>query len=108
MRSSKSSLVTVSLLALSIAACGNSGGSDDPADAQPPARTDPGGTGAGADGRPPAAEPVGNPATNEDLTEELGLFVAPNGADNADGTRAYPLARIQSAIDLAKTLGKRV
>lgn len=108
MRSSSSSLAIISLLALSVAACGSSGSDSAPGPQSGPGgdSNNPGGQG-GPDGGLPKAEPIGKP-TNEDLTEKFGVFVSPSGTDDADGTRAHPLARIQPAIDLAKTIGKRV
>lgn len=109
MRSSSSSLLVVSLLALAAAACGSSGSSSPPG-AEPGTPGDPNNpdAGPGADGGGPKAPSVPGPAANEELTEKFGVFVAPTGTDNADGTRAHPLARIQPAIDLAKAIGKRV
>jgi hypothetical protein len=105
MRSSSSSVFALGLIVFSLAACSSSGG-DSPAGTPGPG--EPGGTDTppGADG--PKAPPVGGPASSDELTEKFGVFVAPSGADNADGTRERPLARIQPAIDLAKKLGKRV
>ena len=105
MRSSASSFVVVSLLALTIAACGSSG-SDSPPGTEPGAG--PNGTDGGPDAPAPSAPAVTGTPVNDELTDQLGVFVSPTGADNADGTRAHPLARIQPAIDLAHKVGKRV
>jgi hypothetical protein len=110
MTSSTSSRVVRALLAnvaLASAACGVFG-SDSPAGAdQPPAQTPATDADGGVvDG--PKAPPITGPAAQNELTDELGIFVASNGLDNADGTHAHPLAKIQAGIDKAKTVGKRV
>jgi hypothetical protein len=56
----------------------------------------------------PKAPGVGGPANSTELTDELGVFVAPSGDERGSGTHDHPLASIQTAIDLAKRLGKRV
>ena len=75
-------------------------GSDDPAappaeDAQMPSRGTPN-------------MDVGGPADPSELTDQFGVFVAPNGQPHTDGNHARPAASIQDGIDLAKRVGKRV
>ena len=57
---------------------------------------------------PPKAAPVGGPASVNELTDALGVFVAPSGKTGAEGTHSRPLATIQAGIELAKRVGKRV
>ena len=64
------------------------------------------GGGDGGDG--PKAKPVEGTPDASDLNETLGVFVAPNGRPNAEGTREHPLLAVQAGIDLGKKLGKRV
>src|SRR4051812_29718583 len=59
-----------------------------------------------APGEGPKAPPVGGPADNSELTDALGIFVAPDGNPAADGTHAHPVASIQVGIDIAKRVGK--
>ena len=54
------------------------------------------------------APAVGGPADSSELTDALGVFVSPSGDDRANGNHDHPLASIQTAIDLAKRIGKRV
>ena|GEM_PF-840523 len=90
-------------LAFVATGCGSSGGtsSDPAADPVVPARAD------GTEDTPKAPA-VGGPATTNELTDELGVFVALSGQPNAEGTHARPLSTIQAGIDLAKRVGKRV
>jgi hypothetical protein len=105
MTSLSSSRIVLALLAnvaLAAAACGTFGGD---APATPGADTQ-GTDGGSTDG--PKAPPVNGPASNNELTDALGIFVSTKGQDSADGTHAYPLATIQAGIDHAKAVGKRV
>ncbi len=81
------------VIVASTAACGVFHGDDDA-----------GGESAGSD----KLTAVGGAADPSELTNRLGVFVAPSGAENADGSLEHPLARIQAGIDLAKTSGKRL
>ncbi len=57
---------------------------------------------------PPAAPPLtGTPAPSE-IDEKLGVFVAPSGTTDGEGTRAKPVASIAKGIEIAKQSGKRV
>ncbi len=61
---------------------------------------------------PTAAEPVappleGTPAADE-LTEKFGLFVAPTGTAEGEGTRERPLGSVSQAIAKGKEVHKRV
>lgn len=104
-RSSHLVLVLLSTFAVTTAGCGVFGADDaPPAEPETPAPSREGDP--NAEG--PKAPPVGGPANSSELTNELGVFVAPRGADDAEGTRQHPLARIQAGIDLAKKVGKRV
>ena len=108
MRSSRFTVFAFGLLAtvaITASGCGAFGSGDDPPPAADETPTPPP---PGPNGELPRAPAVGGPPDPSELTNTLGVFVAPSGADNADGTRERPLARIQPAIDLAKTLGKRV
>lgn len=60
------------------------------------------------EGEGPKAPPVGGPASTNELTDALGVFVAADGQSDAPGTRAQPMPSIQAAIDLGKRVGKRV
>ncbi len=51
---------------------------------------------------------VGGPANPNDVTNARGIFVAPHGAERADGSSEHPLARIQAGVELAQSVGKRV
>ena len=106
MRSSRTKvfglLGTVAILA---SGCGGFGSGDD---SPAPGGETPAPPVPGPNGEPPKAPPVGGPPDPTEFTNVLGIFVAPSGSDGADGTRERPLARIQPAIDLAKTVGKRV
>jgi hypothetical protein len=93
--------VLLATLGVSATACSGFGAADaakatDPA----PAEQVPGGG--------PAAPPITGTPTAGDINEELGVFVSPNGATLAAGTRAQPLASIQAGIDMGKSAGKRV
>jgi len=95
MATSTSSRIVLALLAnlaLASTACGVFSSDDSPSspETQPPPQP-------GADGGPvevPKAPPVGGPAAQNELTDELGVFVAPSGFDGADGTHGQPLATI--------------
>jgi len=65
-----------------------------------------GGSGGASDG--PKAPPVSGTPVDDELVENLGIFVTASGSEDGDGTRTRPLARIQAGIDLGKKLGKRV
>lgn len=111
MTSSSSRLVLALLvnLALGSGGCAVFGSGDSPspapeADTQAPPQQ--GADGGVAEG--PKAPAVGGPASQNELTDQLGIFVAPTGLDSADGTHARPLATIQAGIDKAKAVGKRV
>ena len=101
--SSRLVLGLITNLALATGGCGVFGSDDSSAPAEAPAPTPDGG---GVDG--PKAPPVGGPATQNELTDEFGVFVATNGNDTSDGSHARPFATIQVGIDRAKTVGKRV
>lgn len=109
---STSSRLVLALIAASVAvasgACGVFGSSSD--DSPAPAEAPPPGTPA-ADGgtvEGPKAPPVGGPASQNELTEQFGVFVANIGNDAGDGSHARPFATIQVGIDRAKAIGKRV
>ncbi len=87
---------------LSVFGCGVFDGSDAPppppeAPSEPPRRSEP-------DLPPPV---TGTPTENE-LTEEFGVFVTTAGTADGEGTRTSPLASIQAGIERAKEQGKRV
>lgn len=96
------SLLATTVLGAGGFAC-SSGGSDDASaaadDPTIPSRDDAG---------TKKAPSVGGDAITGELTDALGVFVAPGGQHAASGTHDHPLASIQDAIDLAKTVGKRV
>jgi hypothetical protein len=98
-------LALIANLALATNACGVFGSEDSstPAEAPAPTTTTDGGT---VDA--PKAPPVGGPATQNELTDQFGVFVATNGNDGGDGSHARPFATIQVGIDHAKAVGKRV
>lgn len=100
-------LTLLANLALSTAGCGVFGASDADKEATSDRALPERGEATGAEG-PKAAPVVGGPADESELTEAFGVFVAPDGAANADGTRAHPVATIQAGIDLGKKVGKRV
>lgn len=110
MTSSSSSALLLALLAnlaLSTAGCGvfGSGDAEKAADSDTalPERVE------GKEGALPKAPPVGaGPTDPSELTNELGVFVSPSGAENADGSLEHPVASIQAGIDLGKKAGKRV
>lgn len=110
MATSSSSRIVLALLAnlaLAGTACGVFSSDDSPSSPETPQpQPQPGADGGVVDG--PKAPPVGGPAAQNELTDELGVFVASNGFDGADGTHGQPLATIQAGIDKAKTVGKRV
>lgn len=104
MNSSRIVLALLANVALAATACGVFGSDSPPSAAQAvPAPDADGGVVEG-----PKAPPITGPAAQNELTDELGVFVASNGLDIADGTHAHPLASIQAGIDKAKTVGKRV
>jgi hypothetical protein len=92
-------LALLATVALASSACGIFG-SDDPV-AAAPLSPDAGDTVV-------KAPPVDGTATQSELTDALGVFVASTGHDSADGSHERPLATIQAGIDRAKTVGKRV
>lgn len=91
------------------AACGGSGSTGDPTVPDPGATPPPGSPGAdAAPPEPPKAPVVTGTPDDSEINEMLGIFVAPRGAANGDGSRANPLLTVQAGIDRARTLGKRV
>lgn len=54
------------------------------------------------------APPVTGTPDASEITEAFGVFVAPNGRADNDGTHERPLASIQAGIDLGKRSAKRV
>jgi hypothetical protein len=106
MNSSRTVLALLANVALATTACGVFG-SDTPTSAEPATQAPaPDADGGVIEG--PKAPPITGPAAQNELTDELGIFVASNGLDIADGTHGHPLATIQAGIDKAKTVGKRV
>ncbi len=91
------------------AACGSSGSGGEAPTPTPDPGTSPPAPGADAAPPPPPKAPVvtGTPDDSE-INEMLGIFVAPSGAANGDGSRAHPLATVQAGIDRARLVGKRV
>lgn len=57
---------------------------------------------------PPPPPPLTGTPTENEITEEYGVFVAAAGTADGEGTRAKPLASIQAGIDRAKATSKRV
>jgi hypothetical protein len=57
---------------------------------------------------PPPPPPLTGTPTENEITEEYGVFVAAAGTADGEGTRAKPLASIQAGIETAKATGKRV
>jgi hypothetical protein len=57
---------------------------------------------------PPTAPPLDGTPVDAELTEAFGVFVATTGDDDADGSRAHPLATIRRGVAMGKALGKRV
>ncbi len=94
--------------ALVVGACSSSGGdpssSSNPTEgASPTAAVD-----AGANADAPKAKPVTGTPVSDEITEQYGVFVSPQGSDKGAGTRASTLATVQAGIDRGKELGKRV
>jgi hypothetical protein len=56
---------------------------------------------------PKAPEVKGTPDKSE-LTDTFGVFVAPSGKANADGSLAHPFDSVSAGIALAQKVGKRV
>lgn len=95
------------------AACGSSGSGSgsgsDPTVPDPGVTPPPGSPGAdAAPPEPPKAPIVTGTPDDSEINEMLGIFVAPTGAANGDGSRAHPLLTVQAGIDRARTVGKRV
>ncbi|HSO34322.1 MAG TPA: hypothetical protein VLT33_17420 [Labilithrix sp.] len=100
------SLVLV-LATSSAVACGSSARSNDDPSVPSPSRDD-AGNGGGDAATTPKADPVNDTPAPSEINETLGVFVAPSGAANGDGSRARPLATVQAGVDLGKSVGKRV
>ncbi len=107
MTSSTSSRLVLALLANVAIASSACGDSFEEAQAEQPASgvQAPSGT---SGGEPAKGPPVGGAAAQSDLTDALGVFVAPSGQDDADGTHVHPLATIRAGIEHARAAGKRV
>jgi hypothetical protein len=110
--SSTSSRLVLALIASVVSAtgaCGVFGSDDSSAPAETPAPTPtPSPSGEGGTIDAPKAPPVGGPASQNELTDQFGVFVANTGNDAGDGSHARPFATIQVGIDRAKAVGKRV
>ena len=65
-------------------------------------------SGSDTDAGGPKAEAVTGTPDNDSITEAAGVFVAPSGNDNTDGTRARPLKTFAAAITTAARVGKIV
>jgi len=104
--SSRLVLALIANLALATGACGVFSSDDSSAPAEAPPATP--AAAEGGVGDVPKAPPVGGPASQNELTDDFGVFVANSGNDAGDGSHARPFATIQVGIDRAKAVGKRV
>lgn len=103
--SSRLVLALIASVASASGACSIFGSDDSPAPAAAPPVT-PATEGGTVDA--PKAPPVGGLASQNELTDQFGVFVANSGNDAGDGSHARPFATIQVGIDRAKAVGKRV
>lgn len=104
--SSRLVLALFANLALATTSCGVFGSDDSPSAPEAPEAPAADADGGALDGS--TLPPVGGPASQNELTDELGVFVAETGRDTGSGSHTSPFASIQVGIDRAKAVGKRV
>lgn len=98
-------VLVLNVVSIMAVACGSSGG-DEPTNALP-TTTDPSAPPANPSEPAPPTPLPGTPTENQ-ITEEYGVFVSPSGVAGAEGTRTSPLATIAEGIAAGKKASKHV